>query len=98
MTDKCGSPFKFFKVTKNQTILDVAKIICVPPRIIINMNNLTENVSNGDVLIYDRAYRLTVVDFAFFADKSKAELERILKLNEIEYFYIGQIVAEDYSD
>lgn len=93
MTNKCEHAFKFFKVTKNQSLLDVANIVSVPPQILINLNNITENISNGDVIIYDKTYRLTVVDFDFFIGKTVSELDKILKLNEIDYFYIGQLIA-----
>ncbi len=93
MSNKCESPFKFFKVTKNQSLNDVALVLKVPPSIIIKMNNLTEEIKNGDVLFYQKSYNLCVVDFEFLQNKSPQELQALYALNGVSYFYLGQIIA-----
>ena len=88
----------FYRVREKEGALSVAKRFNLPVTALIKDNNLTRDVSEGDILfICERPYKAYAVrpfdTINSVAEKFGVSAEEIAKINGTDYVFYGLIIA-----
>ena len=84
----------FYRVKKGETLFDICTRFSLPIMAVISTNNLTKEVSEGDILYLEtenrRVYVVTPKDsYESIEKKLSVCKEQLISLNQVPYVFYG---------